>query len=360
MQGELTSRRFLSVVMALTVMWFAAVALGQSSGDQIQLDKLQLEKDKLAEQRIATFLTLGTIAVTALIGFGTIAYNIRNAKNQAKLQVRLKALEVVVSAVGPNTARERLKIVEQLLGKEFIEPSVGENLIAQGVGQGHDQNRKDLIKMLLEYPDQRTDVFALWGVAFGRTNLGKDITAIAKVLDDKAPNSVKPEKGSAESRAQDEIRTLRDTSFEAAETSFKKFLGDKGFGSEVHWVFREDVIIAAFGKVFVRTPIPEVNREQAKKCFDLGKKRNLGIAFRAIGILDEVAFAYILLPKDDLDAQYKLMGEDVLKPSCTMPMPKVRATSNSILWKMRQIVARLPRTVRWDEDVPSRDMLLED
>jgi hypothetical protein len=184
MQGELTSPKFLSVVIALTIMSFAGVALGQSSNGpsvQIKPDN-QVEKDKLAAPQYATYLTLGTIVVTALVGFGTIAYNVRNAKSQAELQARLKALEIVISAAGPNTAKERLKIVKELLGEKFIEPSVGKNMIAQGVGPGHDQNRKDLMKMLLEYPDRRREVFSLWGVAFGDSNLELDITAMAKVL----------------------------------------------------------------------------------------------------------------------------------------------------------------------------------
>ena len=78
-------------------------------------------------------------------------------------------------------------------------------------------------------------------------------------------------------------KTLAELSFEEAETSFKKFLDGQGFGSEVHWVFREDVIIVG-GGVFLRTPLPADNRERARECFELGKHRD----FHAFGILDGV------------------------------------------------------------------------
>jgi hypothetical protein len=179
------------IVVALTVMCCGGVVLGQSANEQNmqnELEKLKRENKELIEEQYASWLTMGTIAVTALIGFGTIAYNVRNAKYQAQLQARLKALEVVVSAAGPKTAAERLKIIKELLGEEFLDPSLGDSMIAHGVGQGHDQNRKDLMEMLLEYPDRRGEVFALWRVAFGGTNLRDNLDKMESELKRLAPS----------------------------------------------------------------------------------------------------------------------------------------------------------------------------
>jgi len=151
-------------------------------------------------------------------------------------------------------------------------------------------------------------------------------------------------------------RPIAEITFEQAEISFKEFLDGQGFGSELYWVFQEDVIIAPFGNIFVRTPIPEGNRERARECFEFGKRRDLGLGFCAFGILDRVACAYISLPKDELDSQYKLMLKS-LKLSHTNPMREAKGISSFILWKIRRLAAKRSG-VRWDQDVPSRKTFL--
>ena len=154
------------------------------------------------------------------------------------------------------------------------------------------------------------------------------------------------------------VGTLPETSFEEAETFFKKFLEGQGFGSKLIWVFREEVIIFTLGDVFLHTPLPPGNRDRAKKCFELGKQRDLGVKFHAFATLDGVPCAYISLPKDDLDAQYKMMGNQHLKVGHTTPMPEAKADPSFFLWQIRQLVARHPRVMRSDEEVPSRRTLL--
>lgn len=154
----------------------------------------------------------------------------------------------------------------------------------------------------------------------------------------------------------DVIGTLPETSFEEAETHFKNFLEGEGFGSKLIWIFREDVIIA--GAVFIRTPVPSSNTGRAKECFELGKLRDLGVKFHAFATLNGVPCAYVSLPKDDVDTQYKLMGNQSLKCSRTTPMPEAKAVPSFFSWNIRQLIAMHPRIVRWDEEVPSRRTLL--
>jgi hypothetical protein len=67
-----------------------------------------------------------------------------------------------------------------MLGKQWIseEPSLAQTDFT-GVGPGHDQSRKELIQMLLEYPERQAEVLHFWTTAF-RTN--KSLTKIIKDL----------------------------------------------------------------------------------------------------------------------------------------------------------------------------------
>lgn len=142
---------------------------------ELQEKLYELEVKKLSEQQHAASLTLVTILLTAFVGVGTIAYNLRNSNKQAQIQAKLKAIDVVISAAGPNSARERLIVVSKLMGGDLVLETKPEELEAAGIGAGHDQNRKDLIKMLIDNPTRQIEVLDMWKLLFERTNLGKNI-----------------------------------------------------------------------------------------------------------------------------------------------------------------------------------------
>jgi hypothetical protein len=113
----------------------------------------------------------------------TVAYNIRNANLQARIQAKLKAVEVIAAANGPRSATERLKFVRRLLGKDLvIDESLTDEFVAQGLGPGHNESRKDLIRMLLEFPNNREEILRFWAITFGQSSLGKDIERLKTEL----------------------------------------------------------------------------------------------------------------------------------------------------------------------------------
>jgi len=158
-------------------------------------------------------------------------------------------------------------------------------------------------------------------------------------------------------RTRSNIGSLSETSFEEAEEAFRNFLADNEAPTELLWVFREDVIPEGYGNMAIRTPLPTDNHERAKKCFELGKKRNLGVAFLAFCKLDGATCCFVQLPEDDRDAQYKSMGNRYLKLSRTT-MPEARAISNSVLWKIRELFVNRKDYGGWDDMIPSRETLL--
>jgi len=141
----------------------------------IEREKIVIEHEKLKQQRESNFLTGMALVLSALVGLGTIAYNIRNANKQARLQAKLKAIEVVMSAAGPGSAKQRLEIVNDILGGEVRLNLNPADLELAGIGAGHDQNRRELLKMLADHPDNQKSILEQWAVIFGSTNLIKNI-----------------------------------------------------------------------------------------------------------------------------------------------------------------------------------------
>jgi hypothetical protein len=179
------------------------VKLGDTSTQEIEVRKIQIEEQKLRieekklEQQIyasmftslailisafATFFTLRINSKTLALNSEALKFNSENAKYSAKLQTKLKAIDIIMNSPGPKTAEHRLKLINQVLDEELVKP---EDLKLVGIGPGHDTSRKELIKMLIDNPDKQKKIIQLWKITFGGSqSFVKDIENIERYLFD--------------------------------------------------------------------------------------------------------------------------------------------------------------------------------
>jgi hypothetical protein len=153
------------------------------------------------------------------------------------------------------------------------------------------------------------------------------------------------------------LTDLSGTTFEQAEALYRNFLGDNKISTNLNWIFREDIVAEGWN-VAIKTPLPATNREKTKECFELGKERNLGIAILALFTLNGDPCCFLVLPEDDTDAQYRLMGNRYVKLSFGVEMRDARAIRNPVLWKIKQLFESKRGKPYWLEDIPSRHTLL--
>jgi hypothetical protein len=99
----------------------------------------------------------------------------------------------------------------------------------------------------------------------------------------------------------------RKPKFEVLVARYGSFLSKHGAAKEVVWVFREDVALVG-QEVYVRTPVPEINRIMVRRLYDIGWKRGLGVRFLCLAIADTASYCYIWLPPDELGSSYAMMG----------------------------------------------------
>jgi hypothetical protein len=152
-------------------------------------------------------------------------------------------------------------------------------------------------------------------------------------------------------------KSVADTSFDEAVDSFKNFLSGQGLSTDLAWVFREDVIFQR-ERIFIKTPIPAENETRARACYELGQKRDFGINLQAFCLLESRPCCYILLPEDDLDAQYLLMGNILLKLSVWTNLRKAESISNPVKWQALKLMNRKSRVSGPDDHIASKHSLL--
>jgi hypothetical protein len=71
------------------------------------------------------------------------------------------------------------------MGSDLFLETKPEELEAAGIGAGHDQNRKDLIKMLIDNPTRQLEVLDMWQLVFAKTNLGKNMRDLRALVEAK-------------------------------------------------------------------------------------------------------------------------------------------------------------------------------
>ena len=132
---------------------------------------------------------------------------------------------------------------------------------------------------------------------------------------------------------------IAETSFTEAKREFVEFLTANGLTEPILWVFEEDIlsrITERFRKDFwLRLPLPQENETFAEMHFELGKRRGFGVALIAFARCDRGLCCSFIVPADDEDAQYMLMGPEHLKYSfISSEMPVAKVVHSGLLWRM--------------------------
>ncbi len=118
--------------------------------------------------------------------------------------------------------------------------------------------------------------------------------------------------------------------FAKADERFKDFLAKNGFSQNVYWVGSEDIVVEKPHHYWVRQR-PGNGAEQTSLRYVEGIARGLGVELRAVCSTAEETYATVYFPKDDVDAQYHLIGP-VLKLSCPTEKATVRKVRNGLKW----------------------------
>lgn len=150
---------------------------------------------------------------------------------------------------------------------------------------------------------------------------------------------------------------LPETSFEHAAAFMRKFLVDQDRPGNIYWVFAEDVLCTGPREYLVRIPLPVENRKKAKKCFDLGKERGLGLAMHGFCTLGCCTLCYVMLPTNEDQSQRALMNPNFIKFSVDAEMPEARPSESTIQWHIQKLSTRKPEAPT-PFLIPSRQTLL--
>ena len=150
-------------------------------------------------------------------------------------------------------------------------------------------------------------------------------------------------------------------SFEESLEQFRNWLSEIGCSDNVHWVFNEDVTLYR-GRYWIRTPLPTLNAELAKKQYTIGIERCLGLKLCCLCRCEEdshlgpCSACYVFVPDDEQHSEQSLSGPESLAfcGPATEPSPMARpgrTTANGFVW---WYLRKRKTQTDWTEMVPKR------
>jgi hypothetical protein len=116
-----------------------------------------------------------------------------------------------------------------------------------------------------------------------------------------------------------------------AELKFSTFLAAQSYPKKIRWLVPTDVLVDNQRRFWIRERGTNAAMHHAALRYSEGVERRSGIELRAICSTETQTFAFVFVPKDDLDAQYHLMGH-ALKLTCPTEKYPTSRTKNPVKW----------------------------
>lgn len=131
---------------------------------------------------------------------------------------------------------------------------------------------------------------------------------------------------------------ISETSFEQAVEEFKMFLAENNLSTELLWIFVEDTFSrnTKFYEThfWLKLPLPDENEKLAKRQYEIGKQRNLGMGLSAFAICKDKICCALIIPIDKEDSEILLMSSKYLKFSFINDMPTAEVIKGSFQWNL--------------------------
>lgn len=125
---------------------------------------------------------------------------------------------------------------------------------------------------------------------------------------------------------------LQMPTFANAVEQYREFLVSQQISSQLLWVFREDVT-SHKRRVFVKESLPPENEQIVARLYKIGCQRGLGVQLDVFCLLHSRPCCYILLPKDEFEAECKMIGG--LKLSVPTELIQARSVTSNFLWNFK-------------------------
>ena len=129
--------------------------------------------------------------------------------------------------------------------------------------------------------------------------------------------------------------------FESSAADLARFAEKQGYPPNLLWVTSADMVFWRL-RFFVWMGDPTERRKEAKRRFDGGIARNIGLALEASKTA-EWTICRVYLPKDREEAEYRMLPSTGMKMNVAKDPPPVVLVKSRVAWWMLKLWAKTSR-----------------
>jgi hypothetical protein len=131
---------------------------------------------------------------------------------------------------------------------------------------------------------------------------------------------------------------IAETSFRDAVKEFKRILADNNLPGDLVWLFKDDMLVPKRHnfKTDYLVSLTDItrNNDLAEQCYEIAKNKGFGVELKAFATWPNRIGCAVILPKDELDAQYRLMSPSYIKFTFLCEMSRPCIIDNWLKWQL--------------------------
>ena len=129
---------------------------------ELKLENLALEREKLRLEWFKAWWTGFSILIPLLIAAATLYFNGRTQLEQARIDFKLKAAEIVLNTSGPSEAKNKAEALVNLFPAE-LPANFADNFAPTDYGSPKiSTQQKELLNLIIAHPEQRNEIVEMW------------------------------------------------------------------------------------------------------------------------------------------------------------------------------------------------------
>lgn len=144
-------------------------------------------------------------------------------------------------------------------------------------------------------------------------------------------------------------------SFSEAKIFFQSFLEQNNLSTDIVWLFSEDVIWTD-NQFLINSKSTAPNEILTERFYERGQEINYGIQMFAFCAFDSKIGCSIVLPEDDIDAEYRMMSEESLKCSFRTKLDEAKLIKSNLIWKIQNIIISKNHSRHYADFLPSKKL----
>jgi hypothetical protein len=132
-----------------------------------KLEELRLKRREL-------WVSSAAVAVPLLLAVATLRVGVLSQRSAARVELQLKAVEIVMNAEGPYAARARARALVRLFGRE-LGPLLDTVSTLDEIGAPGRERRLEILRLLAEHPQDCARILETVDVLFPQTEFVNEL-----------------------------------------------------------------------------------------------------------------------------------------------------------------------------------------